>query len=235
MIGVSHLDIEKGLAQGIGRPEHFSLIRYGVELDRFGHPTVTPAQMKAELGIPHNALVVGSVTRLSLQKAPLDLVEALAHVAACHPATWFVIVGDGELRSQVEQRLAELGITGRTVLTGLRRDIPELMACFDIFVLSSLWEGLPRVLPQAMATGLPVVCTRVDGSAEAITDGECGFLVEPSQPRALAERVNMLLSDGELRRRMGETGRERASEYSAPRMVEEIEQLYRRLLVNSNL
>ncbi len=230
MIVVSPQDIEKGLAQGIGRRQDYHLIRSGVELERFGHPQTPPAVIRQQLGIPADALVVGSVTRLSPQKAPLDLVAAFAHIYKKQPAAWFIIVGDGPLRPEVEADLAAADIADRVILTGLRRDIPELMAAFDVFVLSSLWEGLPRVLPQAMATGLPIVTTRADGSAEAVVDGENGFLVERGEPQALAQKILALLDDGELRERMGENGRARAHIFGARKMAQDIDALYQKLL-----
>ncbi len=230
VVVVSPNDIEKGLEQGIGQPADYHVIRSGVELDRFGHPQVSPAEMRAQLGIPADALVVGSVTRLSLQKAPFDLADAFAEIHNKRPFTYFIIVGDGSLRPDLEARLQKLGIVDQVILTGLRRDVPELMAVFDVFVLSSLWEGLPRVLPQAMATGLPIVCTRADGSAEAVVEGENGFLVERAQPKALAEKVLLLLDNAELRQKMGENGRSRAHTFGARKMVQDIDKLYQKLL-----
>jgi glycosyltransferase involved in cell wall biosynthesis len=229
-IVVAAQDREKGVAQGIRRAAHYPLIRSGIELDRFGHPQTPPAEMRRQLGIPPDVLVVGSVTRLSAQKAPLDLVDAFIRVANRLPDTWFIIVGDGSLRPEVESALQMGGIAGQTILTGLRRDVPELMAAFDVFALSSLWEGLPRVLPQAMATGLPIVCTAADGSAEAVEEGVNGFLVAKGETAVLAARILQLLEDGELRRGMGENGRSRAPQFSAETMVQEIDTLYRRLL-----
>lgn len=230
-IVVAAQDREKGLAQGINAA-NYPLIRSGIELDRFGHPQVAPAEMRRQLGIPADALVVGSVTRLSAQKAPLDLVAAFIRVADEMPAAWFVIVGDGSLRLEVESALQAGGIADRTILTGLRRDVPELMAAFDVFALSSLWEGLPRVLPQAMATGLPIVCTAADGSAEAIEEGVNGFLVGKGETAVLAARLTQLLQDREMRRRMGENGRYRAPQFSAETMVQQIDALYQKLLAN---
>ena len=109
------------------------------------------------------------------------------------------------------------------------------MAAFDVFILSSLWEGLPRVLPQAMATGLPIVATRADGSAEAVVDGENGFLVERGQPAALAEKALILLADGELRKKMGENGRSHAPQFGAKKMVGDIDRLYQALLAQNNI
>lgn len=229
LIVVAEADIDKGLARGIGRREDYVVIRSGIELERFGHPQVPRNETRRQLGIPVDALVIGSVTRLSEQKAPLDLVESFALAHRASPGVRFVIVGDGPMRSQVEARLKERNLADATVLTGLRRDIPELMAAFDVFTLNSLWEGLPRVLPQAMATGLPIVCTRADGSADAIVDGENGLLVPRSDPAAAAEQILRLLADPELRRRMGEAGQRRAPSYDARTMVGQIDQLYRSL------
>lgn len=229
LIVVSALNIEKGLADGIGNPDDYVVIRSGIELGRFGHPQVPRTETRATWGIPNDVPVVGTVTRLSPQKAPLDFVRAAAMVAQSHPQTWFMMVGDGPLRGDVEALAAELGIADRLILTGLRRDVPELMAAFDIFALSSLWEGLPRVLPQAMATGLPIVSTACDGSAEAITDGENGYLVPPGEPALLAKRVCRLLDDPALAEQFSVTGQERVGEFSEVRMIEQIAALYREL------
>jgi glycosyltransferase involved in cell wall biosynthesis len=134
------------------------------------------------------------------------------------------------MHDEVVTLATQLGLAHRLVLTGLRRDVPELMAAFDLFVLSSLWEGLPRVLPQAMASGLPIVATATDGSAEAIIEGVNGFLVPPGDPAALAQRVITLLNDPIQARRMGAAGQARVAEFDVYRMVEQIAQLYRELL-----
>jgi glycosyltransferase involved in cell wall biosynthesis len=227
LITVTLFDIEKGLSHRIGRREDYVVIRSGIELDRFGSPDLSGQAVRNALGIPPQTPVVGSVTRLSPQKAPLDLVDAWAKVHRERPEAHFVIVGDGPLRQAVENRIEALEITDCVTLTGLRRDVPELMAAFDVFVLSSLWEGLPRVLPQAMAAGLPIVCTHADGTAEAIVDAEHGFLVPRSKPEELAAKVLLLLGNPNLRTRLGEIGRQRSAEFGAKRMVEQIEELYR--------
>jgi glycosyltransferase involved in cell wall biosynthesis len=104
------------------------------------------------------------------------------------------------------------------------------MHSFDLFALSSLWEGLPRVLPQAMAAGLPIVATAVDGNAEAVTDGVNGFLTPPGNPQAFAEALLELLADPELAAQMGQAGLDRVDEFGARKMVRDIAALYERLL-----
>lgn len=235
LIAVTSKDIQKGLRDGIGTPEDYVVIRSGIELDRFGHPQVSRQTTRAAWGIPAAAPLIGTVTRLSPQKAPLDFVRAAAQVAQTHPAAWFMMVGDGPLRGEVEKLARELGIAERLILTGLRRDVPELLAAFDIFALSSLWEGLPRVIPQAMATSLPVVATACDGSAEAVEEGTTGFLVPPGEPAHLAQRLNQLLADPDLASQMGEAGLARAVEFDVQQMVAQISELYRELLQQSGV
>ena len=230
MIAVSSRDIKKGLNHGIGRSEDYVLIRSGIELDLFGHSKINRSRMLSRLGMPEDARVVGCVTRLCPQKAPFDLIEAYSYIARRHADVWFMIVGSGPLLPQVKNLLVSYGIVDRTILTGIRRDVHDLMTVFDVFVLSSVWEGLPRVLPQAMATGLPVVSTDADGSAEAIRDGENGFLVPRNRPDALADKVVSLLEDRELRRRMGDAGRRLSSEFDVYEMVKQINSLYQDLL-----
>jgi glycosyltransferase involved in cell wall biosynthesis len=184
------------------------------------------------LSIPPDASVVGTVTRLSPQKAPLDFVAAAAQVAAQRPDVHFVVVGDGPLRAEVEAQIAAAGFTDRFHLTGLRRDVPDLLHSFDVFALTSLWEGLPRVLPQAMAAGLPIVATAADGNAEAVEDGVNGLLTPPGDPQALAEGVLRLLDDPALATQMSAAGRERADEFGARKMVDDIAALYETLLAN---
>ena len=230
LIVVSPRNIEKGLADGIATAGKYVTIRSGIELDRFSHPTRTREEMRRELDIPLDVPVVGTVARFSPQKAPLDFVEAMSAVAEAVPETHFVYIGDGPLRSECENAISKAGLQERFHLTGLRRDVPELLTVMDIFALSSLWEGLPRVLPQAMAAGLPIVATAVDGNAEAVTDGVNGRLVPPGDAGALAQGVLALLRDPGTAARMGEAGCARVQEFGARRMVERIAQLYEDLM-----
>jgi glycosyltransferase involved in cell wall biosynthesis len=235
LIVVSPLNIDKGLAAGIGKAEDYVVIRSGIELERFGHPQCSPAKTRAAWGIPAEAPVVGTVTRLSPQKGPLDFVRAAHLIAQTLPEVRFIMVGDGPLRPQVEELIRELGLEGRLVLTGLRRDVPDLLAAFDLFVLSSLWEGLPRVVTQAMASGLPVVATAIDGSAEAIEEGVNGLLTPPGEPQAIAAAVLQLLRDPAQRRQMGQSGQARALEFDVRTMVAKIAALYEELLQQKGL
>ena len=235
LIVVSPLNTEKGLADGIASAGKYMTIRSGVELDRFLHPLRGREEMRAELGIPQEAPVVGTVARFSPQKAPLDWIEACRIIAEAIPEAHCVYVGDGPMRPQAEAAIRDAGLVDRCHLTGLRPDVPELLTTFDVFALSSLWEGLPRVLVQAMAAGLPVVATAIDGNVEAVLDGVTGRLVPPADPPALARAAIEMLRDAELAARMGREGRARVEEYGAERMVAQIAQLYEDLLARKGL
>lgn len=229
LIVVSTRNIEKGLADRIATKGKYLTIRSGIELEDFMHPARDRASMRALLDIPLTAPVVGTVTRLSAQKAPTDFAAAAIEIAQSAPDTHFVMVGDGPLRGEVEGMIAQADLQKRFHLTGLRRDVADLLTTFDIFVLSSLWEGLPRVLPQAMAAGLPIIASAVDGNVEAVRANENGILVPPGDRAALAQAMLQLLQDRRRATEMGQAGRARVQEFSAQKMVEDHEQLYHEL------
>jgi len=230
LIAVSGKNISKGLNDGIGQYKNYEVIRSGIELERFGHPQIDKQTMRKQLAIPSDAIVVGTVTRLSPQKAPLDFIQAATILAQKLEKVYFVMVGDGPLRDNVIKMAHANNIEKNLVLTGLRRDVPELMNCFDIFVLSSLWEGLPRVIPQAMASGLPVIATAIDGSAEIIKAEKNGLLVPPGKPDCIADAVMKVITDSQLRINLTKEAFQTVHEYSAQKMVECIETLYFRLI-----
>jgi len=230
LIAVSEKNIFKGVDDGIGQLKNYSVIRSGIELERFGHPLVDKQTMRNQLGLPSDAIIIGTVTRLSSQKAPLDFIQAATILAQKLKKVYFVVVGDGPLRDAVVKKAKANKIDKKIILTGLRRDIPELMNCFDIFVLSSLWEGLPRVIPQAMASGLPVIATAIDGSAEIIQHERNGLLVPPGKPACIANAVMKILNSPDLGNKLTEEAYKSINEYSAQKMVERIEKLYIRLI-----
>ncbi len=187
LVVVTERDIEKGLQAGIGRREQYRRIRSAIPLDEFDPRLIDRQAVRQELDLPADAIVIGNVGRFSAQKNPLDWVRVAGRVGQACPQARFLLVGDGPLRPQVEQALRQAGIAERTTLTGLRRDVPRMLAAMDIFLLTSLWEGLPRVIPQAMAMGLPVVANRADGVTEAIQDGSNGYLCSPGEIEQMAE------------------------------------------------
>lgn len=231
LVVVASSDIQKGLRAGIGRPEQYHLIRSAIPLDEFNPSRGNPQAARQELGIPQEAVVIGNVGRLSAQKNPLDWVRVAGIVGRALPDVRLLLVGDGPLRPQVEALLEKEGIARQTLLTGLRRDVAHLMSAMDIFMLTSLWEGLPRVIPQSMAMGIPVIANQAGGTSEAIQDGNNGYLCTPGEIGEMAERCFDLINHPQKRREMGQRGHNFVTqEFDLGRMITQIETLYRHLL-----
>lgn len=229
-IAVSECNRREGEALKLlgGRP--CEIIRSGIDLDDFARADELRAQARASLGYGDEVPVVGMVACLKPQKAPLDFVELARLVCEQIPEARFFVAGDGELRGQVEASLATHGLGDKVQLLGWRRDVAALLGALDVAVLTSRWEGLPRVCPQAMAAGRPMVATAVDGTPEAIVHGQSGFLVDPGDMAAAAERVICLLRDAPLREQFGQAGRAASVPFGQVEMIARQEALYERLL-----
>lgn len=227
LVAVSQKDIDKGLQAGIGRPEQYHLIRSAIPIEQFDASLFDRSKIRQALGIPEQAAVVGFVGRFSPQKNPLDWVRVAKQVSQNKNNVFFLMVGDGPMRTQVEEQLKRAGISDRTVLTGLRRDIPALLTCMDIFVHTSLWEGLPRAILQALCMGLPVLAYAADGVQEIIQNGESGYLFQPGEISEMAEVCVTLMDHPELSKALGQRGRERViQEFDLKSMIAEISALY---------
>ncbi len=229
-VAVSRANIEEGLALGLFPPEKVTLIRSGIDIARFRGDGVDAAAVRRSLPVAPGSRLVGMVACLKPQKNPVDFVRLAAIVAAQVPGTEFIIAGDGVLRPKVEAAMEAHGLRGRLHLLGWRDDIPRIMAALDVLVLTSLWEGLPRVFPQAMAAGRPVVAYGVDGGPEAVVEGVNGHLVPPGDYRLAAARVVDLLRHPDRAAAFGRAGAERVGEFDADLMVRQQEELYGRLL-----
>lgn len=179
------------------------------------------------LGLPADARIVGAVGRLSPEKGHTVLLEAFQRVKANYPDAYLLIVGGGDLHDSLVQRTRELGIDTSVRYLGVRRDVPQLMKIIDVFTLSSLYEGLPLVILEAMASGATVVASNVGGVPEIIEDEREGLLVPPSDPPALAAAIMRILSDPNLaaRLRLAAMTTVRAR-YSAKHMASRHEALY---------
>lgn len=171
-------------------------------------PPTRRGEVRAELGVADDDVVVLMVARLSTQKAHEVMLEALARAA--HPRLRLVVVGDGARRAELEKIVADRGLDQAVTFLGLRRDVPRLLAGADLFALSSVHEGVPISVIEAMTQGLPVVATDVGALRDLVTDGVDGFLVESGDAAALAERLTRLADDPALRDGLGRRARERA-------------------------
>jgi glycosyltransferase involved in cell wall biosynthesis len=166
----------------------------------------TRRRARALLGISGDARVIGTAARLDRQKAPLDLVQAVA--ALGRPDVVLVWLGDGELRSEVERAVRRAGLEGRVVLAGERSDVPALLPAFDVFAMSSLYEGLPCAVLEAMVCGIPVVATAVNSVPEVVLSGRTGLLARPRDPNSLAAALAFMLDHPGDAARMARTARE---------------------------
>jgi len=202
------------------------VIPNGVEIPEPGDPALV-AQARARYGIPPGDPLVLAAGRLSEQKNHALLLEATARLRAAGVRCRVLIAGDGPLRAFLGRRAAEMGLDDQVTLPGNVDDLRLLMQGADVFVLPSLWEGLPLVLLEAMACGLPAVATRIRGVAEVVEDGVSGLLVEPGDAAGLAAAVAALLRDAPRRAALGAAGLEIVRRhYDFARVAEELGRLY---------
>jgi sugar transferase (PEP-CTERM/EpsH1 system associated) len=212
--------------------EHVVTIYNGVDVTQFPVASVqATAQARRAIGMPVKVPLVGSLGRLHPQKGFSDLLTAFAQVRQRIPSVRLFVAGDGELRDDLEAQARSLGMAEAVTFAGVRADVPEILAALDVFVLPSLWEGMPNAVLEAMASGLPVVATAVGGTPEVVMDGVTGLLVPPQDPGALARAIERLLCDPGLRRTMGRAGRRRVEQHFDIReTVRQVEDLYETLL-----
>jgi glycosyltransferase involved in cell wall biosynthesis len=213
-------------------PRKVVAVPNAVELRRFAEPA-EPARRAVRLdrGIPADAPVIGVLARLSPQKGLNYLVSAMPTILAAHPETHVLLVGDGPLREDLMAQARSLGVDHQIHFVGYRANTVDFLRAMDLFVLPSLYEGMPLSILEAMGAGLPVIATAVDGTPEAIVDGETGYLVPPADPAALASAVNRLLGDRQLAATMGKNGRARAEgQFSETALIDRLGLVYRHLL-----
>jgi glycosyltransferase involved in cell wall biosynthesis len=228
---VSQAVAEFSISQAGLSPKKIVVVANGVDPARFA--SARAADLSA-FGIPAGSQVLLAVGRLDRQKGLHDLLDAAAVVVPKHSQAHFLLLGEGPERPAIERSIREKGLSGRVHLAGWRGEIPELLAAGYALVLSSLWEGMPNVVLEAMAAGLPVVARRVEGTAEVVRDGETGLLVPPQLPQALAGAIESLLADPVRASAMGHAGRARVvAEFSWEKMVARYDDLYQRHLPES--
>jgi glycosyltransferase involved in cell wall biosynthesis len=220
-------------AFALGRNEvdarRLSVIANGIELSRFHREPAARKRVRSELGIDAEAWVVGTVGRLAEEKNQALLLRAMAPLLGSESR--LVLAGDGPLRSSLVGLAAALRIERFVHFLGARRDVPEVLNAFDVFALCSNTEGLPLVIPEAMATGLPVVSTCVGGVPTVVEEGRTGFLVPKGDEKTLGDRLRMLRSDRELSRAYGDRAQSvAAARFSAERMQREYLGLYEQVL-----
>ena len=214
--------LEDYLRHRLAPRRKYTLVYTGMEVDRFKGARVDLRAKRVQLGLPPAVPVIGMIAQLTPEKGHDIALRAFSQVVKTVPDARLLIVGEGNQRGAIEQDIRDLGLGFHTVLTGYRKDIPEILSAVDISLHPSHMDGLPRSLVEAMLAGKPVVATSVGGIPEVACDGETALLVEPGDSCALAAALLRLLGDVDLARRLGEQGRESASgRFSLDRMVDE--------------
>lgn len=229
LIAVSSLTMNQGLQQRIGHKEQYEVIYNGIDLDRFKIQFDQKDKLK-ELGLPQRGRIIGLIGRLDPQKNPFDFIRAARIVKEREGNAYFVIVGEGKLRSECELLIRELGLGESVFLLGYRTDIDEILPHLSITVLSSLWEGLPVVIQESFAAGKPVISTDVGGVRDIVRHGHNGFLVSPGDYQGIANHILELLHDRTLLARMSGAAKGSADRFSVGQMTRRIEDLYLELL-----
>jgi len=227
IICVSEHDKKLALRFRVAPEQKLTVIHNGMEPSLYLN--ADGSKVRSELGLRGDQILTTMVARFVPQKDHATLLQAISSLS--EGKYKFALVGGGERENLYRERVERQRLTNNVIFLSERRDVPQILAASDIFVLSSNWEGLPRSIIEAMMAGLPVVATRVGGVPELVADGVTGFLVPPRDPDALAEALQKLIADPELRRRMGQAGREKAlKEFTLGRMLRETERVYREVL-----
>jgi len=218
--------IRKGI-----RPQKVLTISSGVDVDRF-NPEKVRETLRDKLGIPSDALVFGTAAIFRRNKGHRFLLEAASTILDRFPTAKLLLAGDGPQKGNLLQIIDEKHLQSSVVMPGFVEDMPRLLNSLDIFVFPSVEEAFPNAILEAMAMNKPVVATRVGGIPDILEDGETGYLVEPENSDAIADRVIKLLSNQQLRLEMGQKGRQVALENNQQIMIEKLERLYSGLMEN---
>ena len=225
---------DRYVAAGIASPDRFVTIRSGFDLHRFKISEedirYRYRNCRESLGFSKDDIIIGTVSRLEPRKGHHFLLEAARTVVMRNPRAIFVITGDGNHSDFLHMQADALEISDNVRFLGHRSDIEDVICCFDIFVLTSLWEGLPRVLVQSAALGKPIVTFDVEGAREIVREGVNGFVVPLRDVDKLVQRIEYLVSDLARAQQMGRAGRSRVtSDWDVSVMTQKIIDLYQNL------
>lgn len=232
VVFVSEADMERGLELGLVLPGRARLIRNGVPPPAL-KPSYDAASKRVELGGGEGPLIV-AVSRLHRQKGLTFLLRALPAVVKARPDVMVVLVGGGETELRLKSEAKALGLEAHVIFPGERGDVVEILAAADVFVLPSLWEGLPYAVVEAAAAGRPIVASDIDGVRELVRGGETGVLVPPGHPEKLADAIIGLIENPARARALGDRARREIPPlYSVDRMIRETEALYFELFQRS--
>lgn len=220
---------DDALKAGVGKPEQYAVTFSGINLDAYRNVQVDIQKKRADLGLPATGPIIGTVTIMNRHKGVDDIIRAVPLILNAVPDAHFLLVGDGEAMPVVRQLVKELNLEDKVTLTGLRRDVPELLPLMSTFVHMAWFEILPRAILQALAAGVPVVVADAGSVREIMTDGYNGYVVPTHDYQALADRVVQLLTQPGLRQQMSEaaiTSVNRDFTFTLDNMIRTTEQVY---------
>jgi len=216
----------EAIRRGIATPAQLRVTAVTVDGDALVCTPESRRRARAKLGIARSALVVGTVGRLDYQKAPGDFFRALQLLR--HRDVLGVWVGAGPLRAEVERQIGDAGLRDRVLMLGDRSDVRELLPAFDVFAMSSLYEGLPCAIVEAMMAGVPIVATAVNAVSDVVIPGETGLLVSPREPAVLAAAIDLVLEDPVAAHIRAERGRAMLGDRFEPhRLGAVLDEVYR--------
>ena len=226
LLPVSKQTMIDGLEAGIGSYNKYEIIHNFVELEKYDNNSDSK-QAKKELNIANHTPIIGAIMRLVPQKNPLDIIKIAEKVKTNHSNVKFIIIGDGPLLPDLNNLIQRKKLSNNIILTRIKRNIPELLKAMDIFILTSLWEGLPLVFLQAMASGKPIIAYNVGGTSEAVNNEENGYLVKPGDTDTMVKRINELIKDKTRRIEMGIKGRRKLEqEFNKQKQIQKIIEIY---------
>jgi len=228
---------QKYLAKKIGSPTQYTTIYSGFDIDKFCRDSKDIDAFRAEefkkLGISDSDVIIGTVSRLESRKGHTYLFQAVDRLLKEYPNARLLVVGEGPYRANLEKEVEQLKLEEKIHFLGYRLDIPKIIALFDIFVLTSLWEGLPRVLVQAALLGKPIVTFDVEGAGEVVRDGVNGFIVPPKNVAQLTQKLLFFATDLFRAQQTGLEGKKIVcNNWDIELMVEKTEKVYEDLIEN---
>jgi len=233
IICVSRKDLQTGIEYKIAPKEKFVFVKYGIPLSQFRETAVDSSLKKRELKITNNDPIVGMISCLKVQKAPLDYIKAAIKIYEGMPNVNFLLVGDGVLRTKCERFLAPTRLNGRFIFTGWRRDVSKILDILDVVVLTSKWEGTPIAIIEGLSKGCCVVATNVGGTSEIVRDGITGYLTRPGAHEEIVEKVLELLKSPQSLNKMKESASLSIDDsFSVDRMANEIDNVYQHTMEN---
>ena len=228
LITVSNLNKKKIIDLNIAQNNKIKNIYSGIDLSLFTNKKND--DFRKELNLQNNHLLLGSVGRLSDQKDPITMIEAFGIISKPFPNAHLALVGDGELKGKILEKIDQLKLDDKVHLTGNKNNPWSVYHSMDLFIMSSIYEGLGRSITEALSCGVPVVCTDVEGVPEIVRDNITGILVPPKDANKLADGIIRTLNDMETAKKMAEEGRRFVKDnFDVNKMVNDIDSLYNTL------